>query len=60
VKTWIEKEQQRQTSVAEIDARRFSETCAECGGEIPVNTPFMKYMDLVYHVGCLRKKMSGV
>jgi hypothetical protein len=53
-------DQQPQTSVGEIDALRFSQTCAQCGGEIPVNTPFMKDMDLVYHEKCFRKKMSGV
>ena len=59
VKRWIEQGQQRQTNVLEIDARRFSETCAGCGGEIPVNTPYMKEMDLVYHEKCLRRKMFG-
>jgi hypothetical protein len=59
VKRWIDEGQQRQTNVLEIDARRFSETCAGCGGEIPVNTPYMKEMDLVYHEKCLRRKMFG-
>jgi hypothetical protein len=31
-------EQKRHTSMAEIDALRCSQTCAECGGEILVNT----------------------
>ena len=59
VERWIDEGQQRQTNVLEIDARRFSETCAGCGGEIPVNTPYMKEMDLVYHEKCLRRKMFG-